>query len=252
MEILQDFLLNNVVTQEILKNPTWQISWIIAMFLSILWYTQKDDKKVIKVFMVSNVAWIIHFYFMWTFSAMIACVIAIARLLLSLKYKRNKKFFFGILAAILVSWVATYENHLSALPIIASMVSAYGFFFFERIKLRLFMLISSTCWLIFSFWEFSIWWMVSDSVVLIVLIYTLIKMIIEENGKSYFKDKIMAILRSPNPDLWRYVVFSDILRRRKVLLKDKIKYYYKKADSIKIYFFKDKKFLKIEKEEFSI
>lgn len=237
---------------EILKNPLWQWLWILAMLISILWYAQKDDKKTIKIFMVSNFVWIAHFYFMWILSAMVSCIIAIARSFLSLKYKRNRRIFLWIIAAILVAWIITYEWKLSLLPIIASCISAYWFFFLERIRLRMFLFISSICWLTFSIWSFSIWWIISDSLVLIISIIVMYKMIKYEWEKVYFVDKIMSILRKPEPDVWRFTFLVDYFKMKKTSLKDKIKYYYKKADSIKIYFFKDKKFLKIEKEEFSI
>lgn len=237
---------------EILKNPLWQWLWILAMLISILWYAQKDDKKTIKIFMVSNFVWIAHFYFMWILSAMVSCIIAIARSFLSLKYKRNRRIFLWIIAAILVAWIITYEWKLSLLPIIASCISAYWFFFLERIRLRMFLFISSICWLTFSIWSFSIWWIISDSLVLIISIIVMYKMIKYEWEKVYFVDKIMYILRKPEPDVWRFTFLVDYFKMKKTSLKDKIKYYYKKADSIKIYFFKDKKFLKIEKEEFSI
>lgn len=237
---------------EILKNPLWQWLWILAMLISILWYAQKDDKKTIKIFMVSNFVWIAHFYFMWILSAMVSCIIAIARSFLSLKYKRNRRIFLWIIAAILVAWIITYEWKLSLLPIIASCISAYWFFFLERIRLRMFLFISSICWLTFSIWSFSIWWIISDSLVLIISIIVMYKMIKYEWEKVYFVDKIMSILRKPEPDVWRFTFLVDYFKMKKISLKDKIKYYYKKADSIKIYFFKDKKFLKIEKEEFSI
>lgn len=237
---------------EILKNPLWQWLWILAMLISILWYAQKDDKKTIKIFMVSNFVWIAHFYFMWILSAMVSCIIAIARSFLSLKYKRNRRIFLWIIAAILVAWIITYEWKLSLLPIIASCISAYWFFFLERIRLRMFLFISSICWLTFSIWSFSIWWIISDSLVLIISIIVMYKMIKYEWEKVYFVDKIMSILKKPEPDVWRFTFLVDYFKMKKTSLKDKIKYYYKKADSIKIYFFKDKKFLKIEKEEFSI
>lgn len=249
----------NEFLAKILENPIWQWIWIIAMCISILWYAQKDDKTTIKVFIFSNIAWILHFLYMWIYSAMVSCVIAIARSFLSLKYKKNKKVFFWIIAAILVWWAITYEWKLSILPIIASCISAYWFFFLERIRLRMFLFVSSVCWLTFSIWTFSIWWIISDTIVQIVSIITMYKMIKHEWERVYFVDKIMNILRKPEQDIWRFTFLKDYFKMKNSwikskinLLKNKSKKYYNKANAIKIYIFKDKKFLKIEKEEFSI
>ena len=88
-----EFLVSNPFVQAIQENPIWQWLWIFAMSISIMWYMQKDDKKTIKIFIWSNLVRMAHFYFLWTFSAMASCLVAIARSFLSLKYKRNKKIF---------------------------------------------------------------------------------------------------------------------------------------------------------------
>lgn len=243
----------NEFLTKIAENPIWQWIWIIAMCISIFWYAQKDDKTTIKVFIFSNIAWILHFYFMWIYSAMVSCFIAIARSFLSLRYKKNIKIFLWIIAAILVTWAITYEWKLSLLPIIASCISAYWFFFLERIRLRLFLFFSSLCRITFSIWSFSIWWIISDTIVQIVSIVTMYKMIKYEWEKLYFVDKIMNILKKPEPDVWRFIFIKDYikiknnwLKNKFNLIKQKIIYFYKKLNSIKIYLFKNKKILTIE------
>ncbi|RAL57600.1 hypothetical protein BLD25_01560 [Candidatus Gracilibacteria bacterium GN02-872] len=249
-----EFLVSNPFVQAIQENPIGQGLGIFAMGISIMGYMQKDDKKTIKIFIGSNLVRMAHFYFLGTFSAMASCLVAIARSFLSLKYKRNKKIFLGVIAAVLVFGVITYEGKLSILPIIASCLSAYGFFFFERIKFRLFMLISSICWLTFNIGTVSIGGIISESIVQGILIITMYKMIKEEGERVYFVDKIMGILSKPKPDLGRFVTFYDYLKLKKGGFQNKItkfggkiKSYYKKANSVKIYLFKKgKKFIEIE------
>lgn len=257
MNNILEKIIENPIVENFLLNPIWQWVWMIAMLFSILWYAQKDDKNVLRIFIVSNIAWMTHFFFMWTFSAMASCAVWVARSFLSLKYKRNKKIFLWVISATLVLWIMTFEGKLSILPIIASCVSAYWYFFFDRLKLRIFMFVSSLCWIIFSFWSFSIWWMITDSIVLVILIITMIKMIKEEWWKTYFRDKIFAILQRPKPDLWRFITIEDFIKMthnsakaRFLNFKNIFKEKYKNLNSIKIYLFKDKKILKIEKELF--
>lgn len=250
----------NEFLTKIVENPIWQWIWLIAMCVSIFWYAQKDDKKTIKIFILSNIVWILHFYYMWILAAMVTCIIWIIRSFLSLRYKKNKKIFYWIIASILVAWAFTYEWTLSLLPIIASCISAYWFFFLERIRLRLFLFISSICWLTFSIWTFSIWWIINDTIVQIVSIITMYKMIKYEWQRLQFVDRIMNIVRKPEPDLWRFTFISDYVKiknywiKNKIInfgknAKNKIKKTYKKLDSTKIYLFKDKKLFKIEKEK---
>ncbi|PZM85722.1 hypothetical protein DLH72_01490 [Candidatus Gracilibacteria bacterium] len=256
MNDILDIFLNSAFVKAIISNPIGQGLGVIAMLISILGYSQKDDKKTTKIFIGSSSVWMLHFYFIGTYSAMVSCIVGIARLFLSLKYKRNKKIFFGIIAATLVLGAMTYEGKLSVLPIIASCVSAYGFFFLERIRLRLFMFVSSLCWVIFSIGNFSIGGIISDSIVLMILIFTMYRMIKKEGERLYFVDKIFAIISKTrqSPDFGRFIAIQDYIKLRHggiknklKNIKEKIKTYYNKANSVKFYIFKKgKKFIEIE------
>lgn len=239
---------------KILENPIWQWFWLLAMTIAFIWLLQKNDKRTITVFIFSNLSWALHFYFMWVTSAMVTNIIWIWRLFLSLKYKRNKRIFFWILAAIITMWILTYEDQVSLLPIIGSCISAYWYFFFERLRLRIFMFVSSMFWITFNTINWSIWWILNEIIVQIILIFTMYRMIKKEWERVYFVDKVMSILHKPIPDVWRFIVIYDYikLKHHRVKeffwkIKDKTKYYYNKANSVKIYVFKKwRKFIEIE------
>lgn len=78
------------------------------------------------------------------------------------------------------------------------------------------------------------------------------KMIKYEWERIYFIEKVMDILKKPEPDIWRFQILKEYIQKKHLNFKNKIKFCYKKCNSIKFYFFKNKKFLIIEKEEFSI
>lgn len=209
------------------QNPLWQTFWILAMLIAFSGLLQKDDKKTMKIIMFSMFFWMLHFYFMWVYAALVATFIWIIRILLSLKYKRNKRIFWAILAATIVWWLMTYENWYSILPIIWSSISAYWYFFFERIKLRFFMFVSSIFWFTFNISTWSIWWIINDFIIQIILIYVMYKMIIKEWKRVYVVEKVMSILQKSKPDFWRYIYIWDYIKITKISLIKKLIYFKK-------------------------
>ena len=209
--------------ESIINNPIWQTFWIIAMIVAFFWFTQKNDRKALQIIIVSTSFWALHFLSIWLYSAFAVTIVGIFRVFLSLKYKRNKRVFYWIVSVTIILWIITYENTLSLLPIIWSCISAYGYFFFERVRLRWFMLITSMFWFTFHLNHSSIWWMINEVVVQTVIIIAMYKMIHEEWKRVFFIDKVMDIIKHPYPDVWRFINIYDIIDLKKKSLYKRIK-----------------------------
>lgn len=207
----------------ILQNPIWQILWFIAMAIAFMALIQKDDHKTLKIIIISMSFWAIHFYILWVYSAFTATIIWIFRTFLSLKYKKNKRIFLWIVSATIVFWIITYENSFSLLPIIWSIISAYWYFFFERIRLRFFMFVTSLFWFTFNISTWSLWWIINEILIQFLLIIAMYKMIIEEWKRVYFVDKIMSIIKKPKPDVDRYINIYDFIKLKNKNIVQKIK-----------------------------
>jgi len=215
-----------------LENPIWQSLWIVAMLILLYWLTFKDDKKTVQIIMISLIFWIMHFVFMWIYSAAIVTVIWLIRLILSMRYKWNKKVFSWVIVAVLITWFYTYENYYSLLPMIAAIISAYWFFFLDKIKLRLFMYITSIFWFIFNMWNWLIWWIVNEIIAQIILLTAMYKMIHDEWKNVYIIDKVFSIFHKPKFDVWRYIYLYDYISISKRSIKDKIKIKFNKIKKI--------------------
>lgn len=210
------------IIEMIQLNPIWQIFWFAAMFTAFIWLLQKNDRSIVKIVIISSIFWIFHYYFMWIYSAMALWFVWLARLSLSLRYKKNKKVFYWVLFSALVIWLMTYESKLSILPIIGTSISAYWYFFCEWLRLRLVIFFSSIFWLSFNINVGSLWGTLNEIIsqcILIFIMYTLIrqddnKIVIIEKIKSFFKRKI--------PDVERNIIIFDYIRNYKESLKDKI------------------------------
>lgn len=205
-----------------LQNPIWQLFGFAAMIVAFIGFLQKDDTKTLQIIIIAMFFWVCHFYIMWVYSAFVASIIWIFRIFLSLKYKKNKRIFLGIISATLVFWVITYENSYSLLPIIGSCISAYWYFFFERIRLRMFMFVTSLFWFSFNLSTWSIGWIINEVMIQIILIIAMYKMIHEEWKRVFFVDKVISILQHPKPDVWRFINIYDLFNIKRKNIKQQL------------------------------
>jgi len=111
---------------------------------------------------------------MGNFWAFWATAIWLLRLLLSLKYRRNVKILVWVILITIIFWIFTYDgNPISILPLLATAVSSYGYFFLEKVSLRLMLWFVSVCWLIYHTGTGSIAWLVNEIIMLITLWVTI-------------------------------------------------------------------------------
>lgn len=212
----------------LLQNPIWQWLWIIAMLILFYWLTNKDDSKTLKIIMISMLFWIAHFTVMEVYAWVAWSVIWLARVFLSMKYKYNKKIFTWIIIVSILAGILTYKDYYSILPIIGSCISAYWYFFFEKIKLRIFMIVTSLFWFTFSLWNWLIWWIINEIVVQIILLVAMYKMVHEEWRNVYIIDSLLSKFHKPKFDVWRYISIYDFINIKKVWFTDKIKHFFVK------------------------
>ncbi|MDD3793812.1 MAG: YgjV family protein [Candidatus Gracilibacteria bacterium] len=204
-------------------NPAGQICAFIATGITFYGLTQKDDKQTMKIIMFSAVFWILHGYFMEVYSAMIASSIGLIRIFLSMRYKKNKKVFSLIIITTLTLGIITYENPYSILPIISSMIGAYGYFFFERLKLRMFMFLSSMFWLTFNLNLGSIGGVANEIMVQLILLVAMYKIMKEEHRSIYIFEKLFSKWNKTRLDVGRFISIYDFINIKKHGLKSKIK-----------------------------
>lgn len=209
----------------IMENPVAQWTGFIAMFIIFYAFTIKDDIKLIRVLSVSNIFWIAHFFLMWNIWALIATIVAMIRLFLSLKYKQSYIALWFVAFLSLFLWYISYEWAISLIPIFATIIASYAFFFLEKASLRVLLLFVSSLWLYYHTQTWSISGIINEVVVLTTLCITIYRFIYEKERYSYDietwkaswkKRFLLQFKKRPKLrrrlDLWRFAIFRD--RRR--------------------------------------
>ncbi len=194
----------------ILKDPFTQITGFMWMAVILTAYFQKDDNNVKKLMLLSSLFWWTHFFLLWVYSGLASTIIWVFRLFLSMKYQKSKKAFTSIILMIIIALFLTYDWLLSLFPILTSLIWAYSFFFLEKIKLRLAMLLSSSIWLVYHVSIWSISWVLNESFTQIILILTVYRMMHPEWGSHYYMNKVRDILwKTSHPDYDRFIFIRD-------------------------------------------
>jgi hypothetical protein len=180
------------------------------MFFIWLAFLNKDDLKTIKLLFISCFFWWIMHLLLETYAGLVASIISALRLYLSMKYKKNIKIFLIMIVIIIVSWYFVYDSYYSFLPILASLIWAYSFFFFSGIILRIWCLIMSIIWLIYSIHIWTLWGIMNEVVVQILIIVAIYKYIWINWYKIHFSSKILSVFYPyENLDYWHYWIIKD-------------------------------------------
>ena len=195
-----------------LNNPVAQTFGFLAMFVGFFWYTTTSDTRTVKIFSLANVVWCTHFLLMGNLWALGASMISLARLLLSLKYRKNMKVLLWVVLVTIIFGVFTYDgNIISILPLLATAVSSYGYFFMEKIWLRFMLWFVSLCWLIYHLWTGSIAGLTNEIIMLITLCVTIYKFKYGTEKESFLKKRIKKLLHKKpiRVDYGRFIYFRD-------------------------------------------
>ena len=194
-----------------MENPLGQWLGFLAMFILFYGFALKDDKQVVKVLIVSNFFWILHFLMIDNLWALLATLIAMLRLYLSLKYKGSMNAMAFVTIACLISWVIAYEEPVSILPIVGTIAASYWFFFLEKVPLRMLLLLVSSMWLVYHLETGSISGVINEIIVTTTLLITIYRFNYSEEKSIYLKNSIKNILkkRPTRVDLGRYMYLRD-------------------------------------------
>lgn len=206
-----------------LENPLAQSLWFVAMIIWILWLLVLDDRKTIKIFIASWVFWMLHFIFLWNVAALWATIIGITRLILSLKYQKNMYVLSWILVISIIFWFFSFDGTLlSLLPLIATSISSYWFFFLEKAWLRVLLWFVSLLWLMYHLNTGSMSWVVNEVIVQWTILLSIYRFIFTKERYSYNTETgriswrkriLLQFTKKPRIrkriDFWRFAIYRD-------------------------------------------
>lgn len=148
---------------------------LLAMALSIVVALQTNDKMLIALSFVTISLWATHFYLLGIIPAVVCNAIGAVRCLVTLKWT-GWKVGIPFAIAIAIAGYFTYEAPISLLPIVASIVATMGTTLLEGVKMRLSLVVCSSCWLTHNILQGSIGGTIIEVINLCFFSYTIWRM----------------------------------------------------------------------------
>ncbi len=152
----------------------------LAMAAGMISYQRRTRIGIITFNAVSNVLWVIQYFMLGAYSAVVANAIAAVRNIvycLRGRWKpadsRAMPLIFACIFAI--SGVFTYRTPFDILPVLAMCIASFAFFFKSERLIRWLSVGVAALWLSFSVYAGSISGMISDSMNLITIIIGIIR-----------------------------------------------------------------------------
>lgn len=195
-----------------LENPIGQIFGFIAMTIGICWFLVRNDRTTVKIFIVSCLFWIIHFFLLKNYGALTATSIWLVRLILSLKYQKNISIFLWIIAISIAYGIYSFDGKIvSILPLIATAVSSYWFFFLQKAKLRILLGWVSLMWLIYHIQTWSMSGIMNEIIVQCTIWYSVLMFLTGHEKKRKILDRFREkVGKAPKRiNFWRYIFLRD-------------------------------------------
>ncbi len=193
-------------------HPLAQCVGFLAMFIWILGFLVTNDRTTVKIFIVSCVFWLGHFYLLGNWGAFGATFIGFIRLILSLKYQKNISILLWVLACSLAYGIYSFDGKIiSTLPLIATSVSSYGFFFLEKIRLRILLAWVSVLWFTYHINTGSMSGVLNEIIVQCTIWYSVFMFATGHEKKRKILDRFRAkVWKAPDRlNFWRYIFFRD-------------------------------------------
>ncbi|MCH8518699.1 YgjV family protein [Candidatus Gracilibacteria bacterium] len=210
LHILDPFWNGFIIT--FLENPLGQILGFTAMLIGITGFIVQEDRVTIKIFIVSTIFWLLHFLFLANWGAFGATIIGLTRLVLSLKYQKSWRVLSGVVCASILFGMISFDGKLlSILPLIATAVSSYGFFFLQKIQLRLLLGVVSCMWFTYHLQTGSLSGVINEIIVLCTIVYSIYLFITRRERKILLKERINFLFgKIPKRiNYGRYIYFRD-------------------------------------------
>lgn len=109
-----------------------EIVGVIAILINFLIYQQHDRKKLLKIKLLSDISWALHYGLLTAFSGMAVCIVGILResvYILTDENKQTKRLLFLLIFASLSIFISvfTMKDLFGLLPAVASLIAVISY-----------------------------------------------------------------------------------------------------------------------------
>lgn len=129
-----------------LSTVAGQFFGLIALILSVLAFSSRQDDRLMVLMLSANVAFALQFAMFQSWTAAALSLLVLARIELARRYPRSKAAMAAVLTASIVAAVLTWQS-LADLPAVAAMVlGTVSMFLLRGIPMRVFLGLGAVAW----------------------------------------------------------------------------------------------------------
>lgn len=157
-----------------------EIIGVIGIIVNFLIYQQTDRKRVLKVKLLSDICWSLHYGLISAFSGMAVTLVGVARettFILTDDKKESRKYFllgFAIIAC--TTSILTMKDLFGLLPALASLIAVFSYWQQNPTVTKILAIPISTSMIIYDLFRFSITGIVNETLTLVSIAIALISL----------------------------------------------------------------------------
>ncbi|WP_447927904.1 YgjV family protein [Vreelandella sp. EE27] len=154
-----------------------QFFGLVALVLCVLAFANKDDDKLMVLLISANVAFMLQFGFLgsWTAAALTAMVIL--RIALARRYPGSLAVMAGVLVASAVAAALTWQSYVDMFAVVAMLLGTLGMFLLRGVMLRVFLGLAAFSWMMNNLLIGSIGGTLAEALVVITNFITIARLI---------------------------------------------------------------------------
>ena len=165
-----------------------EIIGVIAIIVNFLIYQQKERKSILKIKLLSDIIWALHYGLLTAFSGMAVCIVGATRettfLLTEDKKEKRKYFLFAFAILAIVTSILTMKDLYGLLPAIASLIAVFSYWQQNPTLTKFFGIPISLCMILYDVMRFSIMGLANEILTLISIAYYFLTTNHKTNEKS--------------------------------------------------------------------
>lgn len=165
-----------------------EIIGVLGIAVNFLIYQQKDRKNLLKVKLLSDIAWALHYGLLTAFSGMAVCIVGGLRettfLLTEDKKDKRKYFLIAFCLIACITSALTMKDWFGLLPALASLIAVFSYWQQNPNLTKILGVPISISMLVYDLMRFSIFGFVNEVLTLISIIVFFVSKRIENKKKA--------------------------------------------------------------------
>ncbi|MCB8888237.1 YgjV family protein [Vreelandella malpeensis] len=154
-----------------------QLCGFVALVMCVLAFANKNDDKLMTLLISANVAFMLQFVFLSSWTAAVLTALVIVRIALARRFPGSLKVMAGVLGASAVAAILTWQSPVDTFAVLAAALGTPAMFLLKGVMLRVFLGLAAFCWMMNNLLIGSIGGTLAEALVVVTNVITIVRLI---------------------------------------------------------------------------